>query len=204
MTRVTKDPEIRAQEILDVAEQLMNEKGYRETSVSDIVKKVGVAQGTFYYYFSSKEEVLETLIKRNVTRIFIDSEQVINIVSMNAKQKFEVMVKKAFKSVSEGKLTNEDLYHEDYLHIMDKINRQNEKIFAPLLMKLVEEGIQEGCFKVLHSAETVDFIIKIFGCLSEFLYKKYTSEEITYRVEIAKKLFETALGLDEGTLEFRV
>ena len=34
---------------------------YERTSVSDIVKAVGVAQGTFYYYFDSKQAILEAL-----------------------------------------------------------------------------------------------------------------------------------------------
>nr|WP_054858721.1 TetR family transcriptional regulator [Methanobacterium formicicum] len=37
--RVTKDPEIRRKELMDVAEELFLENGYEETAVSDIVKK---------------------------------------------------------------------------------------------------------------------------------------------------------------------
>jgi AcrR family transcriptional regulator len=51
--RVTKDPEIRRKELMDAAEKLFLEHGYEETAVSDIVKKTGVAQGTFYYYFKN-------------------------------------------------------------------------------------------------------------------------------------------------------
>ena len=63
MTRVTKDPEERKKEIMMAAFQLFATKGFQETAVSDIVKKVGVAQGLFYYYFKSKEEVLEAVME---------------------------------------------------------------------------------------------------------------------------------------------
>ncbi len=49
MVRISKDPEERKNEIVDAAEELFVTKGYEKTSISDIVKKVGVAQGLFYY-----------------------------------------------------------------------------------------------------------------------------------------------------------
>ena len=55
--RVTKSPEVRRKELRDISEQLFLEKGYEQTMVSDIVRKADVAQGTFYYYFKSKEAV---------------------------------------------------------------------------------------------------------------------------------------------------
>ncbi|GIO30333.1 MULTISPECIES: TetR/AcrR family transcriptional regulator [Paenibacillus] len=55
MPRITKNPKERRNEILNAAMELFNTKGFEQTSVSDIVKKIGVAQGTFYYYFQSKE-----------------------------------------------------------------------------------------------------------------------------------------------------
>ncbi len=59
MTRVSQKPEERRQEILEAALSLFLEKGYNQTSVSAIVKKVGVAQGTFYYHFPNKNKLLE-------------------------------------------------------------------------------------------------------------------------------------------------
>ena len=69
MTRTVKNPEERCHEIIDIAEELFLEKGYEQTAVSDIVKKVGVAQGTFYYYFKSKGEVLDAIIARYIEEI---------------------------------------------------------------------------------------------------------------------------------------
>ncbi|HAK72354.1 MAG TPA: TetR/AcrR family transcriptional regulator, partial [Sporomusaceae bacterium] len=64
MARTPQDPQIRITEILDTAEQLFSDKGYRGTTISDIAKTMGTAQGMLYYYFKSKEEILEALINR--------------------------------------------------------------------------------------------------------------------------------------------
>lgn len=53
--RVTKEPEVRKQEILDTALKLFGENGYEKTSITDIAKAIGVAQGLCYRYFPSKE-----------------------------------------------------------------------------------------------------------------------------------------------------
>jgi AcrR family transcriptional regulator len=62
--RITKDRETRKAELVDASTKLFLQKGYDNTMVSDIVKSVGVAQGTFYYYFETKEDVLDAALER--------------------------------------------------------------------------------------------------------------------------------------------
>lgn len=52
--RITKEPEVRKQEILDTALKLFGENGYEKTSITDIAKAIGVAQGLCYRYFRPK------------------------------------------------------------------------------------------------------------------------------------------------------
>lgn len=60
--RIAKEPEERKQEILDTAMRLFYEKGYEKTSITDIAKAIGVAQGLCYRYFSSKEVLFDSAI----------------------------------------------------------------------------------------------------------------------------------------------
>lgn len=62
--RVTKPPEQRRAELVAAARVLFDEKGVENTRVSDIVAKVGVAQGVFYYYFSSKNEMVQEVARQ--------------------------------------------------------------------------------------------------------------------------------------------
>ncbi|WP_413375189.1 TetR/AcrR family transcriptional regulator [Alkalihalobacillus sp. 1P02AB] len=52
-----------------IALQLFATKGYHSTKISDIVKQVGVAQGTFYWHFSSKEEIALSIIKEGKEKL---------------------------------------------------------------------------------------------------------------------------------------
>lgn len=61
---MAKTKEERRNEIIETAGKLFEEKGYEQTQVQDIVSEIGVAKGLFYYYFKSKDEVMEELADR--------------------------------------------------------------------------------------------------------------------------------------------
>jgi AcrR family transcriptional regulator len=62
----TKPAEVRREELMDAAERLFLDQGIAATSVDDIVAAAGVAKGTFYLHFASKEELLAALQRRFV------------------------------------------------------------------------------------------------------------------------------------------
>lgn len=66
LTRTVKKPEERRWELIHAATELFSEHGYEKTSVNDIIQKIGVAKGTFYHYFKSKEEIADFLFKGTV------------------------------------------------------------------------------------------------------------------------------------------
>ncbi len=61
---MAKPTKIRKAEILDAAEKLFATKGYEKTTTVDIMNAVGIAKGTLYYHFTSKEEILDALLER--------------------------------------------------------------------------------------------------------------------------------------------
>lgn len=64
--RVTKAPEVRREDLLQAASTLFLEKGIAATGIGDITDRAAVARGTFYLYFSSKDEVVSALWRRYV------------------------------------------------------------------------------------------------------------------------------------------
>ncbi|HEX9068148.1 MAG TPA: TetR/AcrR family transcriptional regulator [Ktedonobacterales bacterium] len=62
LTPSTARGEVTKRRILDVAEEVFGEQGYYEASVSEITRRAGVAQGTFYIYYHSKLEIFVELI----------------------------------------------------------------------------------------------------------------------------------------------
>ncbi len=67
--RISKDPETRRQEIVNAARELFLSQGYDKTSVEDIVRKVNVAKGLFYYYFPKKEALLSAIADQFIDEV---------------------------------------------------------------------------------------------------------------------------------------
>jgi len=59
---VTARGEATRRKILDAAEAVFGELGYYEASISEITRRAGVAQGTYYIYFHSKREIFAELV----------------------------------------------------------------------------------------------------------------------------------------------
>jgi AcrR family transcriptional regulator len=60
--------EVRARRILDVAQELLIARGYREASMDEIAARVGIAKGTLYQHFPSKEALVQALFEQHVAR----------------------------------------------------------------------------------------------------------------------------------------
>lgn len=85
--RISKEAEERSMEILDTAERLFSTEGYSKTAMSDIASEIGVAKGTLYYHFKSKEEVMDAIILRTLNRRVTRAKQIIADKNMQANEK---------------------------------------------------------------------------------------------------------------------
>src|SRR6266516_101319 len=61
--------------ILQVAEEVLMEKGYYETSIDEIAARVGISKGTVYLHFPSKEDLVGAIYERDTQQLlqYIDS-----------------------------------------------------------------------------------------------------------------------------------
>ncbi len=204
MPRISKEPLVRMNEILDAAEDLFYSKGYDETAVSDIVKSINVAQGTFYNYYSSKEAVLEAIIYRHLSKICIQIEDIVdsNITPPN---KIELLIYSILNNLRyRDRWMFDFLYDHKTLHIVDKFIRQANILFAPFLKKIIEEGNQLGYFKVLHPDDVLHFVSAVLTCICHSLYQNQPREQLTWQLEIAGKMIASALGLERIPLHLSI
>ena len=199
--RITKDPQTRIAEILDTAEKMFADRGYQETQVSDIVKAIGVSQGTFYYYFKSKEEVVEALVQRKLNQIIVEFKDIQSSKEMTAPEKVVFIIHIILNNIQgQDGLAFEYLFEEQHLHIIDKLSRQSDNVLIPVMQNIVDEGIMQNQFNVLFPSETVDFILAIIKCMWRSLYKDKSKTMLTNRIIITQNLLEFALSAKKGSL----
>lgn len=207
MARPPQDPQIRINEILDAAEPLFYAKGYHETAISDIAKKMGVAQGTIYYYFTSKEELLETLIKRDlsdsISRIYIIVKNSPVSVSYKLQIAIQALIDSLYRGERDG-LAFEFLHTDQTIHFLDKLSRQGKQLLNPLLLELIEEGQQQQCFRIAESAAALNIIVAMIEALIDAIYERVPAEIMKCQVELTEKLIEKTLSAEPGCIKLEV
>lgn len=97
--RIVKEYEERRKEILETAERLFLTKGYTKTTVNDILKEIGIAKGTFYHYFKSKEEVMDEIIMRIIKEDVTKAKRIVSNPDIPVLDKlFKILMEQSPKS----------------------------------------------------------------------------------------------------------
>lgn len=197
--RVTKHPEERKQELIDAARRLFIKNGYEETAVSDIVGDVGVAQGTFYYYFGSKDEILEAVIDKDMALLEDSVRRIVQDDRTDPLAKINAMVN-GIIGISFSRREIMDYLHQESNAVMhEKMERQMIERLVPLMAVVVEEGTQKGEFDVQHPTEAVEFLL---GSLVYFFHHPEIFAD-PLRSRKMQSTLETILGRALGTKEGR-
>lgn len=157
--RIVKDAEERRQELLDTARRLFIEKGYEKTSVNDILQAVGIAKGTFYYYFTSKEEVLEAMIldvvKQGTERAKVILEEKSIPVLMRI-----VMALQAQTSDFEGsKMIHDEMTKPENAKLDQIYLRTMVRELSAVLLPPVKEAISQGIMETDYPEEGIGIVL---------------------------------------------
>lgn len=116
------------QKILEAAEEVFGQRGYDSASIGDITRSAGVAQGTFYLYFPSKQAVfaelvreLGNMLRRTLTDSVrgLDDRMSIERAGFEAFLKFVQDHKNLYRIVRQAEFVDEELYREYYRRIAD-------------------------------------------------------------------------------------
>lgn len=194
MSRIVKDPETRRTEIIDIAEELFLKSGYNETAVSDIVKRIGVSQGTFYYYFKSKEDILNTIIERYINDIKMGVEAIAAKDDINAIEKILAFFG-FLNNMDQGKEILIDYFHENQnVHLHAKFEKNIPSSIIPPFCRMIEEGVQEDFFDTEYPEMAALSIIGTIFAISHWMYDR---EDRTGKIiAVIFDLIERILGAE--------
>ena len=157
--RVIKEYDERKKEILDTAERLFRIKGYDKCTIMDIIKEVGIAKGTFYHYFKSKEEVLDAIVLRYVDIVRNNAEEILLIENINPVEKLmrAFMAMQVTNQIDKDLLDNMHRVENALLH--QKALNQLVTTMTPILVKVIEEGIEEKVWSCKYPLEYMQIFI---------------------------------------------
>lgn len=138
---------------------LFQKKGFTETSIQDIVDSLGVTKGTFYYYFSSKEELLMDIHLGYIDGLLASQNEILADRMKDCKTKLYDIVYMLIHDIeSQGPSARvffreiRNLSDEHLAHIIPKRDQ-----FRLNIQKLLKEGVAKGEFRGDLPVEIVTF-----------------------------------------------
>ena len=189
-------------EIMTVSVKLFAEKGFRRTSVEDILAATGIAKGTFYYYFKSKEELLDAAIEQYSNQIFAALNPVTANKTVSAKEKLIQVILIAFDGGDALKEQLTAALHQPGNELLHEKNLLTSvKRLIPIIRDIIDEGNCNGEFTVEYPETTAEFLM----IAAQFMFDNHlfprspvqANQTLTEFLGVTEKL----LGLKPGGLK---
>ena len=199
MARRSRGIEERRAELLEAARRLFVRDGFAEVSVSRIVRAVGVAQGTFYYYFDSKEEVLDALVRAHVQEVAARLAEVASDATRDPRRTLQEMIRTELdfdsgRASELGAIRGADA--------RTKLFSATLRTLAPVYAGVLARGQVAKAF----AAGPADLLAEIVVLTTHSLVDRdllgWTGREYARRRKALEGLVCTVIGVPQGTFDF--
>lgn len=183
--------------ILDTAEKMFVEQGFDQTSISQLLDATKIARGTLYYYFTSKEEIMDAIIERWIEqsfeqmRIWVERKH-LSIIERLTGALASLNLKK------NGQEFLEHLHEPQNALLHEKSNQILLSMAPQILYPLFQEGLQAGEMQTAYPYESIEmmltFSLQIFDNSYQKLERAEQDQKIQAFIYLLEKIFQTKEG----------
>jgi len=155
------DRTARRAEIASAAARVFSERGVANTAVSDIVKAAGIAQGTFYLYFETKDEVILAVVDEMASQMITAIEAAVETAGATAVEKF-LGLRDVFTSFDTDPTALElagFMHLPENRPLHDRMAEHFVPALIPLMESIVRQGVAEGVFNVRDPRAAAWFVL---------------------------------------------
>ncbi|MED0964062.1 TetR/AcrR family transcriptional regulator [Bacillus paramycoides] len=201
--RIVKEYEERRNEILETAEKLFVTKGYTKTTVNDILNEIGIAKGTFYHYFKSKEEVMDEIIMRIIKADVAKAKAIVSNPNIPVLDKlFRILMEQSPKTGDIKEKMIEQFHQPNNAEMHQKSLVQSIIYLSPVLTEVLKQGIEEGIFSTPYPQETIELLISSAQVIFDDGLFQWKPEEMMRRAIAYIKMMEASVGAKEGSFDY--
>src|SRR6266516_4302662 len=152
MARRPDTSEIRRNQILDAATTVFVRQGFQHARMDDIVEESGLSKGTLYWYFKSKEDIINAILRRLFTG---DLENLESLVQAEGTASERLL-----------QLTNNRVNGMKQMSSLVPIIFEYFKHFRTLLEELIQQGIDTGEFRPVNATKAAISLASLYEGLT--------------------------------------
>jgi AcrR family transcriptional regulator len=200
MPRIVKKPGERKADIILAARHLIQTKQWERATMQDVMEQLGIAKGTIYHYFKSKEELLEAVVDSIVSEHLEKMKESIAKNKGTALQKLQNLLEKSKETAALFVLEELHKKGNEALHI--RLLAQALMKQAPLFAALIQQGCDEGFFETRFPLECAEFLLSGFQFLTDRGCYPWSDEDLARRIRAFPHLIEQQLKAPPGSFLF--
>jgi len=175
MPRIVNEAEYAARrnQILELAQQMVNTKGYEQMTIQDILDGLQMSKGAFYHYFGSKQALLDALIERILDEADKIQTPILQATDLTAIEKLKLYFDTLgrWKTAQKAYLLKlmQVWYNDENALVRQKLQAASIQRFVPVLAAIIHQGIQEGVLASPYPEQVGEVVLTLMLGLGETL-----------------------------------
>jgi len=182
------------EEVLEAAEVVFAEKGFYQSTMEDVAERAEFSIGTLYNFFSSKEELYQSLMEMRIHQLNVEANAVLDETSspeeliqayiqakIGLSFKYESFAKIYTRERMGDRFSNAELWREKMGPLFEQVHKRLTGAF--------QEGIATGQFR--SDLDPADMALALDGMTDEFMFERLVNPE---RVKLKEK-YDIICGL---------
>lgn len=198
--RQDKRGDARKKEILDTAEQLFASNGFDNTSTNDIISAIGIARGTLYHHFTSKEDILDAVIDRINNTMMRDAEKIAGDKQIPLLDRLTDSTRALNVDSGIGEEVLVQVHKPQNALLHQKMQEKLISGIVPVIAGLIEEGNLDGTFRSPYPKEAAEMLM-IYANIAFDDLAILSPEEKKEKIQAFICHAERVIGTEEGTLQ---
>ncbi|MGN0329145.1 MAG: TetR/AcrR family transcriptional regulator [Lachnospira sp.] len=194
----------KAEKILDALQQLLEEKKLQNISVSEIAEKAGMGKGSIYYYFPSKDAIVDELIKRSYQKPLQTAKSLSEKTEISSFTRMAMIFQACRNSsaafLKQGFHNNTTIQDQAFLH--QKYLNYLISELKPALTAIISQGIDSGEIHFDYPDALAEVALIVIAVKLDNSLIPSTQEDIENTLKGFVSLLENGTGVPEGTLKY--
>ena len=196
--------------ILDSLQELLESKDIQAVSVSEIAQTAGIGKGSIYYYFPSKDAILDALVERNYEKPLETAKELAKQTDIppftrmamvfQACRNSSAEFRKQISTGTSGKPVKDNTHEEAYIH--QKYLKHLITQLKPALTEIIQQGIDNGEIYFDYPAALAEIVLIVLAVKMDNTLLPGTPKEIEETIRGLISLLEKGTQNVPGSLNF--